>query len=658
VEAETIGGVMADQLLGKVLRYLRHVAGAAPADDVADGQLLEQFLSRRDQGAFETLFQRHGGMVWQVCGRLLSEPSDIEDAFQATFLVLLRKAGTLERTRSLSAWLHGVAYRVALKTRHRAWQHRHKEGQGADMNPVSPAASCEWQELRPVLDAELERLPEKLRAPLILCYFEGKTNEQAAEALGWPIGSISKRLARARELLRQRLVRRGIALSAPLLGGVVAEAPAAVVQSLFKAAGRYAAGQAAVEAFPIGVTNLAEGVLHSMWLAKLKIVGVFVLALAALGSGAAFWAHHASAARSPFLAPDVPEVKMPAVEIDPLLKGAGDRLPLDVTSRRDNPDSQHPLVTVTHARALEFAQPRAGKETSFVLVGPQLNSGEAWQPFALMRRDNVLTLVMESWTDDRPRRKNVPAHDIHQLSLGQLPAGDYELRFIWRDLFNEYEKTPYYRCRKISTGRLRFSVVPADAPPPKKFAPDVLEAKELKEAEPSAAERERPRQRLNGTVEHGLRFDLNQQARPPEVLAGTFDWVKWQQTKPVRVADIPVLAAPTPTDPLYAAVVGPVLQNAEWIHLREIVWKDRRAILYVDVWQDDGERLRNLNVQPLIVTTLEAPKRTVDGKSMAVAGAYQIDVEWTYLRPPKPKQPYAVKDRKTSTVKLAVKEGR
>src|SRR5262249_51919994 len=161
--------------------------------------------------------RRHGPMVHGICRRLLGDGPDAEDAFQATFLVLVRKADSLRGYGSLGGWLHGVAVRVARKARVAAARRAFHEAQGTPMSARGDFAAVEWRDLRPVLDEELGRLPEKYRAPLVLCYLQGKTHEEAARALGCPNGTVYGRLARARARLRTRLLRRGVALSAAAL---------------------------------------------------------------------------------------------------------------------------------------------------------------------------------------------------------------------------------------------------------------------------------------------------------------------------------------------------------------------------------------------------------------------------------------------------------
>jgi RNA polymerase sigma factor (sigma-70 family) len=194
-------------------------------EDVSDEDLLEQFLTGAEfesQGAFRELVVRHGPMVLGICRHLLDRPEDAEDAFQATFLVLARKGGSIRNRKVLAGWLHEVAHRIAVKARASRVRVRNLERQGVAMSPPAiqpndPHEAAAWNELRGVLHAEVERLPERYRVPVILSYLEGKTNEEVAQALKWPVGTVKGRLSRAREMLRSRLLRRGMCLSAAFL---------------------------------------------------------------------------------------------------------------------------------------------------------------------------------------------------------------------------------------------------------------------------------------------------------------------------------------------------------------------------------------------------------------------------------------------------------
>ncbi|HKB04338.1 MAG TPA: sigma-70 family RNA polymerase sigma factor [Gemmataceae bacterium] len=200
------------------------------APELADADLLDLFISRRDPEAFAALVRRHGPMVFGVCRRVLRDRHDAEEAFQVTFLVLVRKAPGLRQPDRLANWLYGVANRVARKAKVTAAR---RDTHERTIGPAAAAANGvppEWPELRAVLDEEMVALPEKYRAPLVLCYLEGLTNEAAAQRLGWPTGSMSYRLARGRELLKRRLTRRGVCFAAfPVALGLTDQASAAEV---------------------------------------------------------------------------------------------------------------------------------------------------------------------------------------------------------------------------------------------------------------------------------------------------------------------------------------------------------------------------------------------------------------------------------------------
>jgi RNA polymerase sigma factor (sigma-70 family) len=282
---------MPDATLATTIRRLHTLVRADQAGALTDGQLLERFALRRDEDAFALLVRRHGPMVLGVCRRLLRHEQDAEDAFQATFLVLARRAPSVRCRAALGSWLYRVAVRAAHTARGRAeppgaaaWA----AACGADADPAGEAA---WRELRPVLDEEVCRLPEKYRAPVVLCYLRGKTHEAAAAELGWPRGTVAGRLARARDLLRRRLTRRGVTLSAGALatalsGGASAAVPEGLARGTAAAAGRFAAVSEGA-ALSAHAAELARGVLHAMFLTRLKLVGVVLLLLtcfAGLGS--------------------------------------------------------------------------------------------------------------------------------------------------------------------------------------------------------------------------------------------------------------------------------------------------------------------------------------------------------------------------------------
>ncbi|HKB03510.1 MAG TPA: sigma-70 family RNA polymerase sigma factor [Gemmataceae bacterium] len=201
-----------DPMTRVVSRLRDHVAGQV-GDDVPDADLLARYQAGRDEAAFAVLVHRHGPMVLGVCRRILGNHADADDAFQATFLVLARQSGRIRERGSVASWLHGVALRVSRKAVVRAARQRQRDRGAEPMPSHDPFDELEWADLRPVLDEELDRLGDKYRAPVALCCLEGKSHEEAARLLGWPAGTVSGRLARAKELLRRRLTRRGVTCS-------------------------------------------------------------------------------------------------------------------------------------------------------------------------------------------------------------------------------------------------------------------------------------------------------------------------------------------------------------------------------------------------------------------------------------------------------------
>jgi RNA polymerase sigma factor (sigma-70 family) len=281
---------------------LRVLFGMGTLTGLTDGQLLERFATHGDEAgesAFAALMDRHGPMVLRVCGGLLRDPNDAEDAFQATFLVLARKARSLRVRDTLGPWLYGVAHRVATRAlSDRARRHRHECGAAAlAATAIDPAGV---DDLAPMLHEEIGRLPELFRAPIVLCYLEGLTHDQAAHRLGWPVGTVRSRLARGRDRLRRRLDERQVAHAiAPLLAASASagQAGATIRPSLAvataRAAGRLTMGMAAAGTGP-AVISLTKGVLRTMMLKTLFRIAATVAATALLATGAGAVAYQAA----------------------------------------------------------------------------------------------------------------------------------------------------------------------------------------------------------------------------------------------------------------------------------------------------------------------------------------------------------------------------
>jgi RNA polymerase sigma factor (sigma-70 family) len=291
---------MATAQFGTLLRHIHHLAAGRGDEPRTDRQLLEDFITRRDEAAFAALLARHGPMVLRVCRGVLHHEQDAEDAFQATFLVLARKAESIRKRASLAEWLHGVAYRTAREASRRISRRRRHEARLQQFTRRT-AHSLPWDDVQAVLDEEIQRLPTGFRMVFVLCILEGKSGSEAAAALGVKEGTVSSRLTRARQRLRQQLARRGIELSALLAALSVADrasnaaVPGVLARGTLRCALVAAAGSAA-GVIPAQVAALAARVPRAMFLGQMKIVMAVVFAVGLVAAAGA-WMHQALRAR-------------------------------------------------------------------------------------------------------------------------------------------------------------------------------------------------------------------------------------------------------------------------------------------------------------------------------------------------------------------------
>ncbi len=262
--------------LRKTLDALRQ---SLTPNGISDGQLLQSFISERDEAAFAALVCRHGPMVMGVCNRILRDTHEADDAFQVTFLVLVQKASSLTNRQALASWLYAVAYRSALETKIRNARRQRRERYVAMHQ--SETAAPEPQDWRPVLDQELNSLPEKYKAPIVLCDLQGRPRREAARQLRIAEGTLSSRLATARRMLSQRLTRRGVTLSGGALAVSLSEAPSSVSPTLVrmttKAALLVAVGRTA--ALSTSLAEILKGTTQAMFFAKLKPALAMVMAI-------------------------------------------------------------------------------------------------------------------------------------------------------------------------------------------------------------------------------------------------------------------------------------------------------------------------------------------------------------------------------------------
>jgi RNA polymerase sigma factor (sigma-70 family) len=308
------------------LRQILQLVDRHAPEAVADAAILKRYVQQGDEAAFESLVARHARLVWNVCRRVVADETDAEDVFQATFLVLARRAAKVRHSASVGSWLYGVAWRLAHHARASAARRSWHERRAVRSLLQDSAADVTWREMRTLLDEELARLPETLRAPLLLCYFEGLTQDEAARQLGWKLRTVKARVQRGRHRLKVRLSRRGVTLSAALVAPMLA-ADAAVPGGLTASSARAAVSFAAGRPGPVSpsAVELASASMVPVFARKLNSVFAAFLLVAALGVGTRFLLGRAT---DPGKKPEPPAAQ-PATATDLV----GDPLPPGATAR-------------------------------------------------------------------------------------------------------------------------------------------------------------------------------------------------------------------------------------------------------------------------------------------------------------------------------------
>jgi RNA polymerase sigma factor (sigma-70 family) len=273
-------------------QWLREIGGAAlvrAAECWSDAQLLESYLTGRQEAAFTAIVHRHGRMVWQVCRSVVQDSQAAEDAFQATFLILVRKGGAIRKPELLGNWLYGVAYRVAVRARSAAARRRWRESDGVEHLTARLDKDPGLGDVQKVVHEEMQRLPEHYRTLLVMCCLQGKTREEAARELDWPVGTVKGRMSRARDLLRSRLQRRGLQVPVAGLGAwLTCDAASAMPAGLWQSSVSAAMGTAAISA---PVESLAHKELQVMLLSKVKrSAAVLIVLTMVVATGLWSWA--------------------------------------------------------------------------------------------------------------------------------------------------------------------------------------------------------------------------------------------------------------------------------------------------------------------------------------------------------------------------------
>ncbi len=307
---------MSGRSLQGLLRHLHHISRPDVRGELTDAELLERFVASGDEAAYEVLLWRHGPLVLGVCRRILRRHEDVEDAFQATFLALARKASPVAKREAVRSWLYKIAYRIALDARRKSTRIAATHGRfrfaASDATDENASVELARAELHEVLDGEIQRLPAKYRDPIVLCYLQGMTQDEAARELGWPKGTVSTRLIHARQLLRQRLHIRDDGISFGALPFPAVHAlPSKLITSTLATVLPLALGHTNVSA-SAKVVALADGVIHAMAVAKLKLTAVAVLITLGIGTGVG-WLGYQSMRDGPVNDPSA-DLRAPGVE--------------------------------------------------------------------------------------------------------------------------------------------------------------------------------------------------------------------------------------------------------------------------------------------------------------------------------------------------------
>jgi RNA polymerase sigma factor (sigma-70 family) len=473
---------------GPVLRFIRKLAVREQCAGLPDCTLLDRFANSGDEEAFAALVRRHGPLVWRVCLQSLGDEHDAEDAFQSTFLVLSRKASSVKKQQSVGSWLFGVANHAATDLKRKYARRRSHESQAGQATATDLLTALTLREAQAILNQELARLPEKVRAPLVLCSLEGLTRDEAAKQLGVSRGTLKSRLEQARKRLRARLSSRGLTVSATFVASVLSEQmasaaiPAGLLAFVTQAATSVAAGHSVSSVVSAKVAALTEGVLRTMLIGKLRIATALVLSIAFIGTTGGILTRQVLGA-----AAQNSGNRQPPVVLEP--QRASQEPPGSASQARTN-DEQMEKISY---RFGEIVQPRfflknVGKEPLEVSY-PRLITQSYYK--ALRVTDN--------------EGQKIPFHQAHEVAVpvgwlgGRLGAGEYaETPGLFLSIGDEVVKgsaeavlkvSPGQTCRvqytlpdyadtkagDLKTGEFSFRVLEKDAPGPKQPTADELQ---------------------------------------------------------------------------------------------------------------------------------------------------------------------------------------
>lgn len=430
---------MASGQVGAVVRQIERLFAAGSVTAMNEGQLLERFVTHRDEAAFAALVARYGPMVLGVCRQMLHDPNDVDDAFQATFLVLVKKAATLRNRDLLGNWLYGVAYKVAHRAR--TVKARRLAAEKPCVEELAMGPDQAGNPPQPWIHEEVQRLPEKYRTPVVLCYLQGLTHEQAAERLRWPLGTVKGRLARARDMLRSRLTRKGMAFSSGILFLELArDARATVPDSLFESTVRAATSAvsrpAAAGLISAQAAALSQGVLRTMLITQLKTMGVALLVAGVVTTGAGVLAYQDgdTLQKDPAQkSPPVTQVKQATPADKPAVAGETQKTKASAADKAATPDAEPKATSDLDAKARSLAG-SVFDDLYKMYQGGEMND---------LERLNVWSLRMFEATS-QPEGARRAAAEEHLKRMQSLNATARKLSSVGRITRAEAAAAEYY----------------------------------------------------------------------------------------------------------------------------------------------------------------------------------------------------------------------
>jgi RNA polymerase sigma factor (sigma-70 family) len=614
-----------------------------------DGELLGEVAVNSSAECFELLVARHSAMVLGVCRRQLDDSHDAEDAAQAVFLVLWEKAAALRRRNSVAGWLHHVARNVCRNVKRARKARKSHERKAAEMTDQDQTEPAKWDDIKQVLDNELDRLPDKYRLPIILCHLESRSQGEAAALLDVTQSTIAKRMKRGREILCQRLKRRGVTIGvATLATTLTTSATAAVVPATFtatttQAATLFAAGKIAVGgALSAQTAALAKGTINMLTIAKIKMAAAVVATATVVTTTSVVVVQtvaNAEPDKPAAVARTLPRTEMPVRVLWSHERGLdGKHEPLDwplVTATSLPKLDDASTMKIVDTGTLTMTPPIDKRATTLVLVSPKLDRGKYWRPARVHRDGKNITLVTESWTNNEGRRKNFQRQSVYVVSLGMLDAGEYTLTLHVRDMFRDFEKrasTTHYHERSLKTASTKLRVFAGKANNNTQLA--TIDADNLKSSDgngrayqPALDTWETQAGGLRAQTIHYMEFKngIDGLLKPGASSVGSYDLTAWKAS-PKTATDFQKLKYHPPTIgmPVCLRVQSMYMGLSDSMTLREMEWVgDRKVIVRLDMWRGGAVVFINYPRVPVLFVPLRHGNVPIKEP-----GEYEVQIEW------------------------------